>query len=201
MADAEGQNLRDGFGLVGSMIRMHPGPFSIAVSGAALFAAAGVGATIVIGRITDEIVLPTFEGDDPSSDAIFWSAAAIICVAIARMVGVVTRRYFAGMFSERVSRTLRHRLRDRYLDLPAASRRNLPVGELIARADNDADVMVMVLHPLPFSLGVVFLALFSAIALLAVDIPLALLSFLVFPTMTWLNRMYPARVEGPAANV
>ncbi|MEM7091935.1 MAG: ABC transporter ATP-binding protein [Actinomycetota bacterium] len=197
----EPRGLREGFRLVGIMIRMHPAPFSIAIAGAALYAAAGVGATIVLGQITDDIVLPSFDGDDPSTRTLLLAGLTIIAVAFARMVGIVTRRYFAGMFSERVSRTLRHRLRDRYLGLPPATRRNLPVGELIARADNDADVMVMVLHPLPFSLGVVFLAIFSAIALLLIDIPLAFLSFLVFPTMTFLNRLYTKRVEAPAAQV
>ncbi len=197
----EPRGVRAGLELVRMMIRMHPGPFAIAVTGAAVYAAAGVGATVVFGRVTDNVVLPSFDGEAPSSRTLALAALAIVAVAIVRMLGIVTRRYFAGMFSERVSRTLRHRLRDRYLSLPAASRRNLPVGELIARADNDADVMVHVLHPLPFSLGVVFLAIFSAIALLMIDVPLAILSFLVFPTMTVLNRMYTQRVEAPAALV
>ena len=198
---AEPRGIRAGLELVGLMIRMHPGPFAIAVTGAAVYAGAGVGATVVFGRVTDEVVLPSFEGEDPSNRTLVLAAAAIVGIAIIRMLGIVTRRYFAGMFSERVSRTLRHRLRDRYLALPAASRRSLPVGELISRADNDADVMVHVLHPLPFSLGVVFLAIFSAIALLLIDLPLAILSFLVFPTMVLLNRMYTSRVEAPAALV
>lgn len=198
---AEASGIRRGLALVGLMIRMHPPAFIVAVTGAAIYAAAGVGATIVFGRVTDKVVLPAFDGDDPTTRALTLSAVAIIGLGVLRIVGVVTRRYFAGMFSEQVSRTLRHQLRDRYLHLPIESRRNVPVGELIARADNDAEVMVHVLHPLPFSLGVLFLAVFSAISLVMVDLPLACVSFLVFPTMTWLNRMYTSRVEGPAADV
>lgn len=198
---AEPRGVRPGLRLVGMMIRMHPGPFAVAVTGAAIFAAAGVGATVVFGRVTDDVVLPGVGGESVSNGALAAAAGAIIAIALLRVIGVVMRRYYAGMFTERVSRTLRHRLRDRYLTLPTESRRNLPVGELIARADNDAEVMVMVLHPLPFSLGVVFLVIFSAISLLLVDVPLAVLSFLVFPTMTMLNRLYTTRVEAPAARV
>lgn len=199
--NSEARGLRAGLGLVAMMIRMHPAPFTVSVIGSALYAAASVGSTVVLGRVTDNVVLPSFAGQDPTTRALWLSVLAIIGIAVLRVIGVVTRRYFAGMFGERVARTMRLRLRDRYLTVPTASRRNMQVGDLIARADNDAEAMVMVLHPLPFSLGVIFLAVFSAVALLLIDIPLAVLAFLVFPAMAVINRIYMNWVEEPAALV
>ena len=108
---AEPRGVRPGLRLVGMMIRMHPAPFTVAVTGAALFAAAGVGATVIFGRVTDELVLPTFDGQPATNSDLVAAAAAIIGIAVLRVIGVVMRRYYAGMFTERVSRSLRQRPR------------------------------------------------------------------------------------------
>ena len=75
----------------------------------------------------------------------------------------------------------------------------MPTGQLLAHADNDTEKMAEVLHPLPFSLGTFFLAVFSAVSLLLVDVILAAVAFSVFPVLMLLNRAYSARVERPAA--
>ncbi|MEM7274339.1 MAG: ABC transporter ATP-binding protein, partial [Actinomycetota bacterium] len=76
-----------------------------------------------------------------------------------------------------------------------------PTGRLLAHADNDTDVSTELLHPLPFSLGVVFLALFSAISLVIIDPWLALVALLIFPALTALNQVYSRRIEEPSARV
>ncbi|MDH3294100.1 MAG: ABC transporter ATP-binding protein/permease, partial [Acidimicrobiia bacterium] len=107
--------------------------------------------------------------------------------------------YYAGMTAERVQATFRNILTDRYLRLPLSWHQRTPTGQLLAHADNDTERMAEVLHPLPFSLGSVFLALFSAVSLILVDLPLAAVGFSVFPTLFFLNRSYSSRVERPAA--
>ena len=42
-------------------VRANPGPFVISVIGAAIYAGAAVGTTIALGRITDQVILPSFE--------------------------------------------------------------------------------------------------------------------------------------------
>ncbi len=193
--------LRRGLAHVFSMVRLHPGPFSIAATGAAVFAAGTVLSTIVLGWITDEVIIASVEAD-AVVDGILWKAAiAMVAVTLLRVSGVVARRYFAGMTAERVQVTLRQRLSDQYLALPLSWHQRIPAGQLLAHADNDAEVAVEVLHPLPFSLGVGFLAVFSAISILLVDPILALIAFMIFPALTMLNRAYSRRVELPAAKV
>ncbi|NND73666.1 MAG: ABC transporter ATP-binding protein [Ilumatobacter sp.] len=183
------------------MVKLHPGPFVVAVAGAAVFAAGTVLSTVVLGRITDDVVLPTFETGEVPDGALRGGVLAIVAVTVLRVVGVVCRRFFAGMTSERVQMTLRHRLSDQYLALPLAWHQRVPAGQLLAHADNDAEVAVDVLHPLPFSLGVGFLAVFAAISIVAVDPLLASIAFLIFPALTALNRVYSSRIEKPAAEV
>lgn len=193
--------LRRGLRLVADHVRLHPAPFAVSVFGAALFAACTVLATIVLGRVTDDIVLPAFDTGEVTTRALTWGASAVVAVTVLRVAGVVLRRYYAGMTSERVQVTIRHRLAEQYLELPMSWHQRTPAGRLLAHADNDAEIATEVLHPLPFSLGVAFLALFSAISLVLVDPLLAGVAFLIFPALMALNKVYSDRVEGPAAQV
>lgn len=190
-----------GISLVRELVGLHPLPFAVAVFGALLYAAATVGSTVVLGEVTDRLLFPAFEADGPPDSSLWWAVGAILSVTILRVTGVVTRRYYAGMTSERGQRTFRRRLGHRYLRLPLAWHQRTPAGQLLAHADNDTEVATELLHPLPFSFGVVFLALFSAISLLAIDVWLAAVAFLIFPAVTLLNRVYSRRIEGPAAEV
>ncbi|MGH1488998.1 MAG: ABC transporter ATP-binding protein [Acidimicrobiales bacterium] len=198
---AEQSVVRSGFRLVREIVAMHPGPFYIAVTGAAVYAAATVGSTIVLGQITDRVIDPAFTTGEVAPGTVRWAIAAVFAITFLRIGGVVMRRYFAGMTSERAQRSFRQRLTGKYLDLPLAWHHRTPTGQLLAHADNDTEVATELLHPLPFSLGVAFLALFSAISLLTIDLWLALVAFLIFPALTILNQVYSRRIEGPAAEV
>ena len=193
--------LRRGYRVAAEMVRAHPGPFSVSVVGAAVFAGGSVLSTVVLGRLVDDVVLPTFETDQVDSTTLVWAAVAVMGVTIGRSLGVVTRRYFAGMTSERNQMTYRQRLVDRYLGMPLSWHRQTSAGRLLAHAESDTEVTTTLLHPLPFSLGVGFLAIFSAIALFAVDWIIAVVALTVFPAMIVTSRIYSRHVEGPAMEV
>src|SRR5437762_11011200 len=108
-----------GMRIVWSYIRTHPLPFTVAVSGAAVYAFMTVGSTIVLGHVTDRVLVPAFQtGVKPS--LIVWGVVAILTVALIRAGGIITRRYFAGMTGYRNQATLRTRVVDRYQELPLA---------------------------------------------------------------------------------
>jgi ABC-type multidrug transport system fused ATPase/permease subunit len=75
--------------------------------------------------------------------------------------------------------------------------RETPTGELLAHMEADVEAAVDVLHPVPFACGVIFLVLFAMIALLVTDPFLALIGFLLFPTLALMNRSFARRMEGP----
>ena len=191
--------LADAYRLIREQVSMHPGPFAVSVLGAVLYAGATVVSAEVLGYVTDAIIYPSYGTGDATPDPVLWGAAAVVAVVALRSAGVVARRYFAGMTAERVQATFRRTLTDRYLRLPLSWHQQTPTGQLLAHADNDTEKMAEVLHPLPFSLGTFFLAVFSAVSLLLVDVVLAVVAFSVFPALILLNRLYSARVERPAA--
>lgn len=191
---------RRGLRLVRHFVRLHPGPFSVAVAGAVAFSAMAVASTVVLGWVTDDVLVPAFESG--VSTARIWGAAlAILGVALVRSVGVVVRRYSAGVLTRRGQRTLRTELARHYTAVPLDFFRSHPTGELLAHADTDVEVALEAMNPLPFAVGVFFLLAFSVTALVATDPVLAAVGFVLFPLLALVNRYYTRRVERPAAAV
>jgi ABC-type multidrug transport system fused ATPase/permease subunit len=191
---------RRGVATLRRFIVAHPGPFTASVTGSSVFALTSVLGTIVLGRVTDHIVIPAFKGH-VASGTIWAGAIAIVVVAFIRSIGVIARRYYAGMTAAANMATLRHQIADRYLDVPLSFHREHTTGTLLAHADNDVMVASEVINPLPFSTGLMLLIVFSIIALFAIDPLLTLVGLVLFPAMFALNRFYTRRVELPAQTV
>ena len=97
-------------------------PFVLAIVGAALFSLMAVGGTVVLGRVTDDVLAPAFDGGvDRSAVAI--GAFALVAASALRMVGVVLRRYFGQMAQRRMQRLWFKRVTDRYRRAAALVRR------------------------------------------------------------------------------
>ncbi len=191
---------RRGVATLRRFIVAHPRPFAASVTGSSVFALTSVLGTIVLGRVTDHIIIPAFNGGVASS-TIWAGAIAIVVVAFIRSAGVIARRYFAGKTAAANMATLRHQIADRYLDVPLSFYREHTTGTLLAHADNDVMVAAEVINPLPFSTGLMLLIVFSLIALFAIDPVLTLVGLVLFPAMFALNRFYTRRVELPAQTV
>ena len=163
-----------------------------------MFAAGTVASATALGWITDRVVIDSFEGDIAGASAVT-GAVLIALIAVVRSVGVVTRRYFAGMTAERVERSTREALARQYLSQPMSWLRRASTGRLVAHVDSDAKVLTHSLHPLPFSFGVLFLAIFSGVRLVIIDPWIALIALFLFPAMTVINSLYSRFVEKPLA--
>lgn len=186
-----------GIKLIGSYIRMHPRPFFTSVTGAFLYAVGSIGSTVVLGRVTNSVLVPAFNGG-VSASKIWLGAAAIVAVAAVRGFGIGLRRYFSGMTGERVSQTLRTQVSDRYKELPVAYHRAKPTGELLAHMEADVEAAVDVIYPVPFATGVMFLVLFAMVSLVLTDPYLAAIGFVMVPSLALLNRSFARRMAGPA---
>ncbi|MGZ0178982.1 MAG: ABC transporter ATP-binding protein [Acidimicrobiales bacterium] len=184
---------------IGRMVRPHWVPFTVAVTGGAVFAAGAVLSAVLLGRLVDDVILPVFDqGDDIAMSTVLGWGALLLGIVMIRIIGVVGRRYFAGMTAERVSRGFRRDLAHAYVRLPMSFYQRRSAGDLLAHVDTDSDTVTEVLHPLPFAFAAMFMAAFAAIAMFLVDPLLALLAFAIFPISIVMNRVYTDRVEGPA---
>jgi ABC-type multidrug transport system fused ATPase/permease subunit len=183
--------------LVGSYVRMHPKPFAASVAGSVLFAVASLWLTQALAKATDEVLQPAFEGGVEASK-IWLAVGALMLGGIGRALGIMVRRYYSGVAGERVMATLRTRVAERYRELSLRFHRETPTGELLAHMEADVKAAVDVFWPVPFAVGVIVLTLLALVALLVTDPWMALVGFIVFPSMAIMNRVFARRMEEPA---
>lgn len=189
---------RRGLRLLWLSVRTHPRPFTVSILGAVVFGATAVGGTWVIGRVTDEVVVPAFR-DGVAGTTVALGAAAIVGVAVLRSLGVFARRYYGMKAVRGMQRTWFQRVTDTYLRVPLSYFGAHPTGRLLAHADADAERATVVLQPLPLSLGVVVLIVLSVVSLALIDPLLMLVGLALFPALALLNHVYSRRIEEPAA--
>lgn len=198
--------LHRGMALLWRSVRTHPWPFAVSVAGATLFALMTVASTIVLGRVTDEVIVPglapdrsdgTFGGVDGRT--VLLVAGSVVVIALARAIGVVARRFFCAVTTFRMGATWRNRLAERYLAAPLSFHTRRPAGELMAHADNDAVKAIEFINPAPFSMSAFVIGIVAFVRLAMVDWVIALVALTVFPALVLMNRAYTARVEAPAA--
>jgi ABC-type multidrug transport system fused ATPase/permease subunit len=191
---------RRGLSVVFRYARSEPRTFAISVVGASLYGATAVLATVVLGRVTQQVILPAFDhGVDGST--VVGAAVALLAIGVLRAVSIVMRRYYAGMTRFRVQARWRRRITDVYLDAPLTYHQSQPTGQLLAHTDNDVLAATEVLSPFPFTVGVLALVVFALISLALVDIWMMVLALAFFPVLGVMNHLYTKRIEGPAERV
>jgi ABC-type multidrug transport system fused ATPase/permease subunit len=190
--------LRRGVALLWFSVRSHPRPFAISIVGAMVFGSMAVAGSWVLGRVTDEVVVPGFR-DSVEGTTVALGAAAIVGVALLRSAGVVARRYYGMMAVRGMQRTWFRRVTDTYLRVPLSYFGTHPTGRLMAHADADAERAITVLQPLPLTVGVVVLIGLSIVSLALIDPLLMLVGLALFPSLAALNQVYSRRVEAPAS--
>ncbi len=191
--------MRRGGALLWLSVRTQAGPFTISIVGATLFAVMAVGGTVILGRITDQVIIPAFEEGGVSHRAVAIAAAAVMAASLLRIAGVVMRRYFGQMAQRRMQMLWFTRVTDRYLAVPLSWFDDRPTGQLLAHADADCERSTIAMQPLPFSIGVLVIIAVSMTLLAFVDPVLLAVAIGLFPGLALINKAYTKRVEGPAA--
>lgn len=191
--------VRRGWRLTRRSLRAHPLAHATAIMGANVFALAVVGFTVVIGRVTDEVIVPGLDGDGVTRRSLLIAVATVVGIGVVRAASIMVRRWFNMLAISRTQRTWRLAVTDRFLDVPLDFHRSRPAGLLLAHADADVEVATSMLMPLAFSMSVVVLALASLASLLAVHPLFACVALLLFPTLTVLNQRFTRAVEAPSA--
>lgn len=186
--------LGPGLHLLALAIREEPRIFAVSMAGSAVYGLMTVGSAVVLGRVTEQVVLPAFRSGHAGTGALVAAAAAIIAVSVVKAVGIAFRRMCAGTMQFRLQATYRRRVTRQYLRLPLAWHQRHPTGELLSNANADVEASWWPVSPLPFALGVLLMLVVAAVALVRTDLLLALVGFAVFPAIGVLNWIYNKRL-------
>jgi ATP-binding cassette subfamily B protein len=182
--------VRRGFRHIGRSIVEQPGMFSLALLASSLYGAMTVASAWVIGEITDRVLLPSFADGVTTAAALSLASAAIIGVALLKIVGILGRRLFAGIMSYRLMADYRRRVTRQYLRLPLSWHQRHPTGQLLSNANSDVEASWFFVAPLPFACGALVMIAITGVALVLTDPLLALVGLVVFPLVFLVNVVY-----------
>lgn len=145
--------LRDGFGLIGRFVRARAGAFALAVGGALVYASAIVFAAIVVGRVTDDLIIPVLGGEAPLGNRWLMGVLLISGVAAYKAAGITLRRVFAGWLQGRTQADVRYQLIEHQMRLRLSWFSRQSTGDLLAVSETDGRQATYVLAPLPYGTG------------------------------------------------
>ena len=177
------------------LVMLQPRLFTIAVAGAAVFALLTVASSFAIGKVIDDVILPSFDGDGVSTGTVLAGLGLVVGIGVVRSVAIVIRRSFASITMWRVAQTLTNQVVSRYVEQPASWHNRRADGDLVQRAGVDSEATVSVLAPIPFATGTVIMLIASTIWMLIIDVPLGLVAVVVFPLLLITNVVYEKSVS------
>src|SRR5215207_6079122 len=164
--------------------------FTLAVVASSIYGAMTVASAYVIGEVTDRVLLPSFEDGVTTAAALTLATAAILGVAVLKILGILGRRLFAGVMGYRLQAEYRRRVTGQYLRLPLSWHQRHPTGQLLSNANSDVEAAWFFVAPLPFAVGALVMIGITVVALFLTDPLIALVGLVVFPLVFVVNIVY-----------
>jgi len=192
-----GSMLREGGAIAIRFARARTGSFVLAVLGAALFVAAIVASAMVIGWVTDELIVPVLD-EGASYEDLLWPAMWVVTgIALWKAAAIVLRRAAAGYLQFRVQADARHDLIKHLLKLELSWYQRQSTGTLLAVSDTDVRQGTFILAPLPYGIGSSLLLVGTVVLVLVIDLWLAVAAFFCLGAIVAVNmqgawRMFTA---------
>jgi ATP-binding cassette, subfamily B, bacterial len=171
-----GAVVRAGGRLIWGFIREQPLAYTIAAVGAIAFTSAIVASAVVIGWITDEVIVPILGGGEPRDGRLGGAVLLLAAVGVWKAAGIVVRRTAATWLQAGAQARLRKRLIGHQLGLTLRWYRTRGVGDLLSVSDVDTRQATFVLAPLPFATGVAALLVGSVVVISFTDVWLGALA-------------------------
>ncbi len=182
--------LRRGLYVVGQGIRRAPATFAVAVVGSFLYGVMTAGTAWVLGRVTAQVITPTFRTRHLDVGALGRGVGLMAAVVLVLVVGVVLRRVAAGRMMYDLGALYRREVTAQYLRLPLSWHARHPTGQLLSNANADVEATWQVFGPLPMAIGVVVMLVVASVAMVLADPVLALIGLGVFPVVFVVNVLF-----------
>ncbi len=162
-----GDVVSGGIRLIRQFVRWHPWSFTLAVLGAVLFVSAIVASAVVVGKITDLVIIPVLDGGEEIGNRVALAVAAVMAVALWKAIGITLRRTAASALQFRTRADAREKLIAHQLRLQLAWHDRRSTGDLLSVSEVDTQTGTFVLAPLPYATGASLLLIGTIILVFA----------------------------------
>ncbi|PZP14327.1 MAG: multidrug ABC transporter ATP-binding protein [Brachybacterium faecium] len=174
------------------------GWFTLAVAGAIGFALLQIATSAIIGRVTEDVVVPSFEAGRASPALLAGGGLAILGIGVARAVGVVLRRVFAAATQYDLFRLYRERIAAVYAKVPLLWHRRQSTGTLLSSVHSDVEATFFAMAAFPFALSTVVMLVYAIAVVWRID-PVILLVMLALIVALIILNVLLQRYAAPIA--
>lgn len=174
------------------------GWFSLAVLGAVVFALLQIATSSIIGRVTEDVIVPSFESGKTTPALVLGGGVAILGIAVARAVTVMARRVFAAAAQFDLFRLYRERIVEVYAKVPLLWHRRQATGTLLSSVYADVEATFFAMAPFPFALSTLVMLVYATVVVARID-PVILLVMLALIVLLIILNVLLQRFATPIA--
>ncbi|MFC7457003.1 ABC transporter ATP-binding protein [Brachybacterium sp. GCM10030267] len=172
--------------------------FIPAVLGALLFSVLQIATSAIIGRVTEEVIVPSFQRGEPVIPVVLGGGLAILGIGVARAVSVMTRRIFAAATQFDLFGLYRRRLAAVYAKVPLLWHRRQSTGTLLSAMYADIEATFFAMAPFPFALATIAMLVYATVVVARID-PVILLVMLALIVLLIVANVLLQRFATPLA--
>ncbi len=165
------------------------GWFSLAVLGAVVFALLQIATSSIIGRVTEDVIVPSFESGKTTPALVLGGGVAILGIAVARAVTVMARRVFAAAAQFDLFRLYRERIVEVYAKVPLLWHRRQATGTLLSSVYSDVEATFFAMAPFPFALSTLVMLVYATVVVARIDPVILLIMLALIVLLIILNVM------------
>ncbi|GAA1490859.1 ABC transporter ATP-binding protein [Brachybacterium sacelli] len=172
--------------------------FILAVLGATAFALLQIATSSIIGRVTEDVIVPSFLRGAPEVGLVLAGGLAILGIAVVRAVSVMARRVFAAAAQFDLFGLYRERLAAVYAKVPLLWHRRQSTGTLLSSVYSDVEATFFAMAPFPFALSTIVMLVYATIVVARID-PVILLVMLALIVLLIILNVLLQRFATPIA--
>src|SRR5690606_25962809 len=152
----------------------------------------------IIGRVTEDVIVPSFARGEAAPALVLGGGAAILGIAVVRGVSVMARRVFAAAAQFDLFRLYRERLVEVYAKVPLLWHRRQATGTLLSSVYSDVEATFFAMAPFPFALSTLVMLVYATFVVARID-PVILLVMLALIVLLIILNILLQRFATPIA--
>jgi ATP-binding cassette, subfamily B, bacterial len=172
--------------------------FLPAVLGATAFALLQIATSAVIGRVTEQVIVPSFQRGEAAPALLLGGGLAILGIAVVRAVSVMARRVLAAAAQYDLFALYRERIAAVYAKVPLLWHRRQATGTLLSSVYSDVEATFFAMAPFPFALSTLVMLVYATVVVARID-PVILLVMLALIVLLILLNVLLQRFATPIA--
>ncbi len=194
VSDPQAPTLAEGLGRLVRLTWQAKRFFAVAIGGGIAYALLQVATSTLIGKASEEAIIPSFQNGRVVEGATWMLAAGLVGVAVLRSVAIIGRRVFTSYGVYDLHRQMREKLLHVFARTPLQWHRNRSTGTLLSAIYADTEAAIQALVPWAFAVSTAFMLVYVVVMVALTDWVILSVLVAVVGLLIALNVLFQAQI-------